>query len=121
MSPRALLPGQGQPTFGAWLTLPGPFHARTVAQSSPLLSWIVIDCEHGLIGLMPGAAEIIVAINTGREGGLGVSAIVRIPATGEEGGGGGIGWQIKYALDAGARGILVPMVRLRHPLIYHTV
>ncbi|KAN0086302.1 Pyruvate/Phosphoenolpyruvate kinase-like domain containing protein [Tylopilus felleus] len=94
-----------KPAFGAWITLPGVINARTVAQSSPRLSWVMIDCEHGLTSLQPGAAESIQAIT-----GLGSnapSAIVRIPATGTST---GTSWQIKYALDAGARGILVPMV-----------
>jgi len=94
-----------KPAFGAWVMLPGTFNARTVAQSSPNLSWVMIDCEHGLTSLQPNAAESIQAIH-----GIGAGApspIVRIPATGFST---GTGWQIKYALDAGARGILVPMV-----------
>jgi len=91
--------------FGAWIMLPGALHARLVAQSSPHLSWVVIDCEHGLTPLQPGAAESIQAIH-----GIGPNApstIVRIPSTGAST---GTGWQIKYALDAGARGVIVPMV-----------
>ncbi|GLB38904.1 putative phosphoenolpyruvate pyruvate domain-containing protein [Lyophyllum shimeji] len=93
--------------FGVWLTTKGYFHARTVAQASPHLSWIVLDCEHGLIPLVPDAAESIAAIHSAVPGGAGPSAVVRIPATGVSG---STSWQIKYALDAGARGILVPMV-----------
>ncbi|KAF5383123.1 hypothetical protein D9615_004811 [Tricholomella constricta] len=92
--------------FGVWLTTGGVFHARTVAQASPYLSWIVIDCEHGLIPLVPGAAESITAIHGAVPNG-GPSAVVRIPATGVSG---STSWQIKYALDAGARGVLVPMI-----------
>ena len=96
-----------KPAFGAWLTLPGALSARTAAGASPHLAWVCIDCEHGMIGLHPGAGEIVHAV-----AGLGPDApstIVRIPATGacaNE----SAGWQIKYALDAGARGIVVPMV-----------
>jgi 4-hydroxy-2-oxoheptanedioate aldolase len=96
-----------KPAFGAWLTTPGIFHARTVAQASPHLSWIVVDCEHGLVPLLPGAAECIIAIHGAVPNGA-PSAIVRIPATGVSQ---STSWQIKYALDAGARGVLVPMVR----------
>jgi 4-hydroxy-2-oxoheptanedioate aldolase len=92
-----------KPAFGAWLTVPGLFHARSLAKSSPHLSWIVVDCEHGLVPLVPGAAESVAAVE-----GAGVSSIVRIPATGVTG---STSWQIKNALDAGARGVLVPMVR----------
>ena len=93
-------------SFGAWLTLPGTFPARTLAQASPHLDWVVVDCEHGLIPLVPGAAESVTAIQDARQGG-GPSAIVRIPATGVTA---STSWQIKHALDAGARGVLVPMV-----------
>lgn len=95
-----------KPAFGAWLTLPGTFHARTVAKSSSDLSWIAVDCEHGLIPLLPAAAESIAAIEGARPGG-GPSAIVRIPATGVTN---SSSWQIKYALDGGARGVIVPLV-----------
>jgi 4-hydroxy-2-oxoheptanedioate aldolase len=94
------------PAFGAWLTLPGTFHARTVARASPHLSWIIVDCEHGLIPLVPDATESIVAIQGAKSGG-GPSAIVRIPATGISA---SSSWQIKHALDGGASGILVPLV-----------
>ncbi|KAF8891482.1 Pyruvate/Phosphoenolpyruvate kinase-like domain-containing protein [Gymnopilus junonius] len=93
-------------SFGAWLTLPGTFPARTLAQASPHLDWVVVDCEHGLIPLVPGVAESVSAIQGARPGG-GPSAIVRIPATGVTA---SSSWQIKHALDAGARGVLVPMV-----------
>ena len=96
-----------KPAFGAWLTVPNGFIARTVAQASPHLSWMVIDCEHGLISLVPGAAEAVTAIQGAVPNG-GPTPIVRIPATGISA---SSSWQIKYALDGGARGVLVPMVR----------
>ncbi|KAI0746635.1 Phosphoenolpyruvate/pyruvate domain-containing protein [Daedaleopsis nitida] len=103
-----------KPAFGAWLTLPGTLSARAAAAASPHLSWVAIDCEHGMVALNPGAGELVHAI-----AGLGPaapSAIVRVPATGacaDAPGGGSAGWQIKYALDAGARGVVVPMVNTR--------
>ncbi|KAJ8701326.1 hypothetical protein PTI98_000127 [Pleurotus ostreatus] len=93
--------------FGVWLTLPGLFHARTVAQASPNISWICIDSEHGLVPLVPSAAETVASIHGAVGGTAGPSAIVRIPATGASD---STSWQIKYALDAGARGVIVPMV-----------
>ncbi|KAF5341295.1 hypothetical protein D9758_016654 [Tetrapyrgos nigripes] len=115
------------PAFGTWLTngSGGFFHARAMAQGSPDLAFIVIDCEHGLVNLNPGVAELVAAIHgvdgcRVGSGGAGSgateennrtsrapSAIVRVAATGWTG---GVNWQIKYALDAGARGVLVPMV-----------
>ena len=95
------------PAFGAWLTIPGPWAARTAAVASPHLSWLLLDCEHGLQSLQPAAAETVAAVS-----GLGKDApsvLVRIPATGACAEGSAT-WQIKYVLDAGARGVLVPMV-----------
>ncbi|KAJ7162788.1 Pyruvate/Phosphoenolpyruvate kinase-like domain-containing protein [Mycena crocata] len=94
-----------KPAFGVWLTSPGFFHARTVAQASPMLSWVFVDCEHGLSSHMPVLGETIAAIHSARTDGP--SALVRIPATGVSA---STSWQIKHALDAGARGVLVPMV-----------
>lgn len=95
-----------KPAFGVWLTSPGFFHARTVAQASSKLSWVMVDCEHGLTSLNPGLSESIAAIHGARPADA-PSALVRIPATGVST---STGWQIKHALDAGARGVLVPMV-----------
>ncbi|KAM5534757.1 hypothetical protein V8D89_011621 [Ganoderma adspersum] len=99
-----------KPAFGIWLTLPGALNARAAASASPHLSWVVVDCEHGLTALHPGAGESVNAI-----AGLGPDApstIVRIPATGACADG-SASWQIKYVLDQGARGVLVPMVSNR--------
>ena len=96
-----------KPAFGIWLTLPGALNARAAASASPHLSWVVVDCEHGMTALHPGAGESVNAI-----AGLGPDApstIVRIPATGACADG-SASWQIKYVLDQGARGVLVPMV-----------
>lgn len=109
MASKALLAALkgNRPAFGVWLTAGGTFHARTVAQASPHLSWVAVDCEHGIIPLVPGAAETVAAIHGAVPNGGGPSAIVRIPATGVSG---STSWQIKHALDAGARGVIVPMV-----------
>lgn len=97
------------PAFGAWVTLPGTFHARTVALASPHLSWITVDCEHGLVPLVPDVAEIVSAVESARKCStdIPISTLVRIPATGVSN---SSSWQIKHALDAGARGVLVPLV-----------
>ena len=98
-----------KPALGAWVTLPGIFNARVAATASPHISWLIIDCEHGMTSLQPGAAESIVAISAlGKDA---PSTMVRIPATGPSADG-SVGWQIKYVLDAGAQGVLVPMVRI---------
>ena len=101
-----------KPAFGAWLTLPGFLAARTAAAASPHLSWVVIDCEHGATALQPGAGDTLAALAS--MGPDAPTALVRIPATGACADG-SAGWQIKYALDQGARGVVVPMVRPRCP------
>ncbi|KAK7034602.1 hypothetical protein VNI00_012233 [Paramarasmius palmivorus] len=88
--------------FGTFITSGNFFFARAVAQASPHIEWICIDCEHGLTSLNPGVSELVAAIH-----GEGIPTFVRIPATGVST---GTGWQIKYALDAGAKGVVVPMV-----------
>ncbi|KAJ7121564.1 Pyruvate/Phosphoenolpyruvate kinase-like domain-containing protein [Mycena epipterygia] len=94
------------PAFGVFVSNPGYFHARTVAQASPKLSWVLLDCEHGLPAVTAGLAESIAAIHAARTTDA-PSALVRIPATGVTT---STSWQIKVALDSGARGVLVPMV-----------
>lgn len=113
MSPHSLYNAfkASTPAFGTWITFPGALTARYIAASSPHLSWVMIDCEHGATPLSPGAYEAVHAIS-----GLGPSApsvLVRIPATGACS---STSWQIKYVLDGGASGVLVPMVR--HFYIY---
>ncbi|KAF8622870.1 hypothetical protein AX15_006686 [Amanita polypyramis BW_CC] len=93
--------------FGVWLFGPGYFHARNVARSSPHLSWVLIDCENGLVTLDIGLSKSIAGVTTGSRSTENLSSIVRIPATGDSD---SMSWQIKYALDAGAHGVLVPLV-----------
>jgi len=97
-----------KPAFGAWQTIPGIYHSRTVAAASEHISWVCLDCEHGLIPLQGTVAECITAINgVASPNKESPSVLVRIPATGIST---GTGWQIKIALDAGATGVIVPMV-----------
>ncbi|KAF2731177.1 Phosphoenolpyruvate/pyruvate domain-containing protein [Polyplosphaeria fusca] len=85
---------RGGPTFGAWQMLPGSNHARAIARSG--VDWICVDTEHGNIddGQMHEAVAAIAA--------TGVSPIVRIAAN--------EAWMVKRALDAGAHGIVVPLI-----------
>ena len=109
-----------RPALGAWLTVQNTFITRTIVRASPELSWICIDCEHGLTSLHPGAAETIAAIEgaSSNQNGSFPSSLVRIPSAGGVGAGGdGLSWQVKYALDAGARGVIAPMVSLIFRLV----
>jgi len=84
----------GKATFGAWCTIPSSWTAEVAARSGH--DWVCIDTQHGLIGydvMLP----MLQAISAG-----GVPSFVRVPWN-EPG-------SIMKALDAGAGGIIVPMV-----------
>ncbi len=84
----------GEPTFGAWCTIPSPWTAEVAARSGH--DWICIDTQHGLIGydvMLP----MLQAVAAGD-----VPSFVRVPWN-EPG-------TIMKALDAGAAGVIVPMV-----------
>ena len=85
---------EGRTAFGAWIMLSGPAGAEMIASMG--FDYICIDCQHGLIAY-EGMRDILLAVN-----GLPVSTIVRVPS-GDE-------WWIGKALDAGAEGIIVPLV-----------
>ena len=84
----------GEPTFGAWCTIPSPWTAEVAARSGH--DWVCIDTQHGLIGydvMLP----MLQAVSAG-----GVPSFVRVPWNGPG--------AIMKALDAGAGGVIVPMV-----------
>ena len=84
----------GEPTFGSWCTIPSSWTAEVAARSGH--DWVCIDTQHGLIGydvMLP----MLQAIAAG-----GVPSFVRVPWN-EPG-------TIMKALDAGAGGVIVPMV-----------
>lgn len=84
----------GEPTFGTWLSLGNLLATRTLARSG--FDWLTVDMEHQAIdhGL---AATLMAAIAD-----AGCVPLVRVPL--------GSHAAIKQALDAGAWGIVVPMV-----------
>jgi 4-hydroxy-2-oxoheptanedioate aldolase len=84
----------GRPTLGGWCAMPGAFSAELMGRSG--FDWVCIDTQHGLIGhdqmnVMLQALAI-----------TGTPAFVRVP------------WNhpadIMKALDAGAQGVVIPMV-----------
>ncbi len=84
----------GQPSFGTWLSL-GSLHAtRVLARSG--FDWLTLDMEHGPFD-WSHAAVIFAAIAD-----AGCVPLCRVPAGTHE--------CIKRALDAGAWGIVAPMV-----------
>lgn len=85
------------PVFGAWIQSMSPRVAEAMAQAG--LDWIGIDMEHTTIGAR-GTEDIVRAVE-----GTGVDPIVRLPSLpfAEAGG-------AKRALDAGARGVIIPRI-----------
>ncbi|KAI0406886.1 Pyruvate/Phosphoenolpyruvate kinase-like domain-containing protein [Xylaria palmicola] len=82
--------------MGVWQTLPGQNVSRVLART-PGVDWVLVDCEHGNID-DAAMHEVVPAIAS-----CGASPIVRLPDM--------QGWMIKRALDAGAHGILIPLLR----------
>jgi 4-hydroxy-2-oxoheptanedioate aldolase len=84
-----------QVSLGAWQMFPSPSVSRTIARV-PGISWVLIDGEHGNVGDSE-MHECIANIAP-----YGVSPLVRLPDKER--------WMIKRALDAGAHGIMVPLL-----------
>jgi 4-hydroxy-2-oxoheptanedioate aldolase len=88
----------GQPARGAWLGIPSPASARLLARLP--LDWLVVDAEHA-----PIDAPTLAAMVAGIAEADGPAPLVRIAQAGVE--------NIKKALDAGASGIIAPMINTR--------
>ncbi|KAG5947026.1 hypothetical protein E4U60_003449 [Claviceps pazoutovae] len=86
---------QGKQSMGLWQMIPGANVSRLLARSG--VDWVMVDCEHGNIDdrAMHDAVPAIAA--------LGVTPLVRLPDMQS--------WMVKRALDAGAHGVLVPLLR----------
>lgn len=86
--------GKGRPLFNAWLSLGCAFIVEMVAEAGADL--VTIDQQHGI----GGNAELVAALTAARA--AGVPALVRVA------------WNdmglIGRALDAGAQGVICPMV-----------
>jgi 4-hydroxy-2-oxoheptanedioate aldolase len=84
----------GEPAFGAWVMIPSPLIAEALAVAD--YDYVCIDCQHGfaaLDGLWP-LVQVMARTDT--------TVLVRVP---------GHDWAfIGKALDAGASGVIVPMV-----------
>ena len=83
-----------QPAVGGWCVIPGSFTAEVMARAG--FDWVCIDVQHGLIGYQE-MLSMLQAVGV-----VGVPALVRVPWNDP-------GWIMK-ALDAGAAGVIVPMV-----------
>ena len=89
---------RGEPSLGAWLSLPSIPMARVMARLG--FDWLTIDVEHSAQNPALMADMVATVADAGSS-----APIVRIPFNSVE-------W-FKWALDAGAWGIIVPMVNTR--------
>jgi 2-dehydro-3-deoxyglucarate aldolase len=83
-----------EPTIGSWITLAHPAIAEIMARAG--FDWLVVDLEHSVITIRE-AEELIRVIGL-----CGVTPLVRLSANDAV--------QIKRVMDAGAHGVIVPMV-----------
>jgi len=85
---------RGEVTFGAWLSIPSSFSAEIMAHQG--FDWVCIDMQHGVVDYQ-AALPMLQAI-----GSTSTIPIVRVP------------WNepgiIGKVLDAGAMGVIIPMV-----------
>lgn len=86
--------GSGDESLGGWCAIPSAFTAEIIGRSG--FDWVCIDTQHGLIGVetMVGMLQALDAAD--------VPTIVRVPRN--------EAWMIAHAMDAGASGVIVPMV-----------
>jgi 2-keto-3-deoxy-L-rhamnonate aldolase RhmA len=84
----------GAPTLGGWLTFGHSGMAELMANAG--YDWVVVDLEHSVTAI-DTAAEMIRAIDLS-----GSSPLVRLTSNNPD--------QVKRVMDAGAHGIIVPMV-----------
>jgi 4-hydroxy-2-oxoheptanedioate aldolase len=84
----------GQRTYGVWCTLPGHTHAEMIARQG--VDYVCVDYQHGLIDHGAGV-QMMQAIEAG-----GSTPIARVSWNEPAG--------IMRVLDAGVRGVVVPLV-----------
>ena len=84
-----------QPTFGFWSVLDAPASNERIARLG--YDYVCLDAQHGLMGYA-GILQNLMAIDAGH----GAAGVVRVGANDSA--------AIGRALDAGARGIIVPLV-----------
>jgi 2-dehydro-3-deoxyglucarate aldolase len=87
----------GQLTIGSWVTLAHPAIAEIMAQAG--FDWLTIDLEHSAITIREAEELIRVSSLSG------VPPLVRLTSNDSN--------QIKRVMDAGAHGVIVPMVNSR--------
>jgi 4-hydroxy-2-oxoheptanedioate aldolase len=88
---------EGKATVGAWLSIPSTYSAELMAHQG--FDWVCVDMQHGMIDY-PDAVRMFTAIST-----TDTIPFVRVP------------WNdpavIMKVLDAGAYGVVVPLINTR--------
>jgi 2-dehydro-3-deoxyglucarate aldolase len=87
----------GELTIGSWITLAHPGIAEIMARAG--FDWLTVDLEHSVITVRE-AEELIRVIGL-----CGVAPLVRLTSNDAD--------QIKRVMDAGAHGVIVPLVNSR--------
>ena len=87
-------------TIGSWLQLPSPESAEIMGRAG--YDWVAVDMEHGLF-TRAGLADICRAIELG-----GAAPFARVAEATKN--------EIKGALEAGAQGLIFPMIESRAQL-----
>lgn len=87
----------GEPSIGTWLSIPSPEAAALVSRLG--FDWLTVDAEHSPVDILT-LSRVFSAISA-----FGTAPMVRIPWNTPE--------NFKRVLDAGAWGIVVPMVNSR--------
>ncbi|UJP02949.1 MAG: aldolase/citrate lyase family protein [Nitrosomonas sp.] len=82
-------------TIGSWVTLGHPSIAEIMASAG--FDWLVLDMEHSVLEL--GEVQAIIQVLDGKQ----CPAIVRLTSNHPD--------QIKRVMDAGATGVMVPMIK----------
>ncbi|MDE7064568.1 MAG: 2,4-dihydroxyhept-2-ene-1,7-dioic acid aldolase [Desulfovibrionaceae bacterium] len=96
---RALM-AEGKATVGTWLQIPSPEVAELMSRAG--YDWVAVDMEHGSFG-RTGLPDIFRAIECG-----GAAPFARLPEATKA--------HIKSALEAGAQGLIFPMIETRQQL-----
>lgn len=92
---------EGRQTIGGWLSIGNAYSAEVMAHLG--FDWLCIDMQHGMVGYQD-LKQMLPAIST-----TAVTPLVRVP------------WNepatIMKALDAGAYGVIVPMINSRDDVL----
>lgn len=85
---------EGRTAFGAWIMMSTPAAIEVIGSAG--FDYVCLDCQHGLLAYQD-MRDLLLTLN-----GIDVSPLVRVPVNSAS--------EIGKALDAGAEGVIVPLV-----------